>query len=216
MLKVKEILPEKPAGGLAELEKVRLGHRYQQMLEGAAATCGGPRFWRDRKGAMTRNVLALAEISPRFGVQNVDMRETLKIRAMMRVPVPLRPDADGRLRVANTAQLTLIYPQEALRQPLPGYSFVEMVRPLGVWHANCSAEPVQLLCLGAELPAGIRLTNIVLMTYGALSMQTTMLDERDAAGVMNPDAARWWQENTALTPLSQALFLGPDGPDDRD
>jgi hypothetical protein len=69
---------------------------------------------------------------------------------------------------------------------------------------------VQPLCLGARLPAGIRVKELVLMAYGALSMQTVMIDELDPAGVLNPVAARWWQANTDRIPLSRAAFLSPE------
>jgi hypothetical protein len=40
-------------------------------------------------------------------------------------------------------------------------------------------------------------------------MQTVMVDEADPAGVMNGEAALWWQQNMELAPLSRARFLDP-------
>ena len=94
-----------------------------------------------------------------------------------------------------------------MRDPLLGYAYVQIIHPLAVWHANVSVKGPQVLCLGAQLPAGIRLKDIVLMTYGALSMQTVMIDETDPAGVMNGEAAKWWQTNLNLVPLSREAFL---------
>jgi hypothetical protein len=42
-------------------------------------------------------------------------------------------------------------------------------------------------------------------------MQTLKIDERDAAGVLNPQAARWWQQNTDRIPLTSVPFLGSAG-----
>ena len=112
--------------------------------------------------------------------------------------------------VEPQAVLGLTYPQEALRQALPGYSFLQVLAPGDVWHANVAFGPVRPLCLGAALPANVRVKELVLMAYGALSMQTVQIDEQDAAGVMNAAAALWWQQNTARAPLSRAPFLSPD------
>ena len=91
-------------------------------------------------------------------------------------------------------------------QHQPGYAFVEVLEPRGVWLPAVD-EARQAVCLGPELPVGIRVSELVLMTYGALSMQTTQLDERDSAGVFNPEAAVWWQQNADRIPLTRTPFL---------
>jgi hypothetical protein len=53
------------------------------------------------------------------------------------------------------------------------------------------------------------LTEIVVMTYGALTMQSVMIDEQDSAGVLNRDAAHWWQQNLWRIPLSREPFIRP-------
>jgi hypothetical protein len=58
----------------------------------------------------------------------------------------------------------------------------------------------------------VRLKDVVLMTYGALAMQAVMIDETDPAGLMNPAAARYFQQNRDLIPLSAAPFLSPASP----
>ena len=91
--------------------------------------------------------------------------------------------------------------------PQPGYAFVRILLPRPVWHSNVSPDLNQVLCLGPRLPAGIPLKEIILMTFGALTMQTTQLDLLDPAGVLNPAAADWWQRNTSRIPLSREPFL---------
>ena len=49
--------------------------------------------------------------------------------------------------------------------------------------------------------------DLVVMAYGALAMQTVQIDVLDPAGVMNAEAARWWQANIDRVPLSTAPFL---------
>jgi len=196
-----------PAGGLSALEEVALSASNQRLLDAAHDACGGPAVWRYRKLAEAYELLALSEIAPLFKVAFLDLREALRAVVLMHVPVPCLPDADGNLRIAPRTRLGIRYPEEALCRPVPGFSIVEIIQPKGVWHANVSTEAVQMLCLGAHIPAGIRLKEIVLMTYGALSLQTVMIDEMDAAGVLNPEAARWWQQNIKLVPLSRVSFL---------
>ncbi len=103
--------------------------------------------------------------------------------------------------------LGLIYREESFRKPTPGYAFIQVLTPRPCWHANISDDPIQVLCLGPQLPAGIRVKDLVLMTYGALSMQTVQFDELDPVGVLNRDAALWWQQTTVPIPLSKEPFL---------
>ena len=198
-----------PPAGLRELDKISLGARSSGLLKEASESCGGSAIWRKRKLVEARDLLALAQVAPRFIVHAIDLRETLRAQVALKVPVPLNPDERGELRVAGVALLGILYPEHAIREPLPGFAFIQIIRPLGVWHANVSAEGPQMLCLGAQLPVGIPCKDLVLLAYGALSMQTVMVDEADPAGVMNGEAALWWQQNMKLAPLSRARFLDP-------
>ena len=96
--------------------------------------------------------------------------------------------------------------ERALRQALPGPAFVQIFAPQDVWLPAVKL-PEQPLCLGATLPAGIRVRSLVLMTYGALSMQAIQVNEIDPAGVFNAEAARWWQQNMHWIPLTRKPFL---------
>ena len=206
--------PFTPAGGLSSLASVRLEGRDLRMLESALTSNGGPAPWQRRKGAEARDILALAALAApgRMSVEVLDLEETLRAVVALRVPVPLRPLEDGGLPVARGAILGLTYPIEALARPMPGYAFVQILSPAGVWHANVADRPGQPLCLGAQLPAGLPLRETVLLAYGALSMQTVMVDEADPAGVLNAEAAVWWQRNLHRVPLSAVPFLLPDPP----
>ena len=62
---------------------------------------------------------------------------------------------------------------------------------------------------------GIRVRELILMSYGALSMQSVMVDIGDAAGVLHREAALWWQQNLRYAPLSRTPFLSPDPEADR-
>ena len=65
-------------------------------------------------------------------------------------------------------------------------------------------------CLGANLARGYPLCEAVLGAYAAFAMQSVAIDERDPAGVMNHEAACWWQQNAARIPLSTVPFLEPE------
>ncbi len=199
--------------GLAALASLTLDDARRVVLEAAAARARGTASWRARKIAEARDLLALSQIAPpgRLIVEALDLADELRALLALRVPVPCRPGEDGRLGIANLALLGLTYWQEAIRRPMPGFAFLHVLAPQGVWHPNAAPEHGQPLCLGALLPAGIPVKEIVLLAYGLLSMQSVMLDERDAAGVLNADAARWWQFNLDKIPLSRTPFLGEEG-----
>jgi len=194
--------------GLRSLHEVELAPHVADRLESQHRTSLGSPAWRRRKRAEARDLLALTVVAPRFKVIALDLRTELLALVRVRVPVACAPGADGELRIEDEAVLALRYPQDALRGPQPGYDFVQVRAPSPCWHPNIPAHPAQPLCLGDRLPAGVRVRELVLMSYAALSMQTIQIDTSDPAGVMNVAAARWWQENLHCVPLSREPFLG--------
>jgi hypothetical protein len=196
--------------GLHDLARVALSPGRTAILESAHAQSGGAAVWRRRKRAEARDLLALSQIAPpgRLQAQYLDLSESLRAVVLLEVPVPVRTGQSDSFGVADRAVLGLTYPREALVQPLPGYAFIQILFPESVWHPNVAVGHGQPLCLGAQLPAGIRVKELILLAYGALSMQTITVDERDSAGVLNCDAARWWQQNLERIPLARTPFLG--------
>ncbi len=144
----------------------------------------------------------------RMAVEMLDLDGDLRAKVRLTVPVALRPDADGKLRTADRAVLGIVYPPLALRSALPGFALVGLLSPTcGAWYPN---EAGGRLCLGATIPPGIPVTELVLSSFLLLSGQSIMLDPDDGAGIMNPAAAAWWQSNLALLPLTSEAFLLPD------
>jgi hypothetical protein len=187
-----------------------LSHANQQRLEEATEVCRGDAVWKARKRIETYDVFQLSQLAPpgRLAIGLIDLRESMRILLLLETPVPCRPAADGPLAVATGAVIGLTYPREALFASLPGWSFVQILEPARVWHPNVGG-PGQVLCLGTQLPAGIRTRELILMTYTALSMQSTQIDEGDPAGVLNVEAARWWQQNRGRIPLTATPFFVP-------
>jgi hypothetical protein len=200
-----------PAVGLNALPRVVLDQRNQRLLDEAVHASGGDPAWRARKAAEARDLLALSQIAPpgRLRVVLLELRVALRALLWMRVKLPCRPKEDNVLPCADHVMLGLTYPREAIRRPLPGTAFVQILQPPGVWLASVATDG-QPLCLGPQMPCGIPCKELVLMSYGALSLQTLQIDEQDPAGVLNGEAARWWQANTALIPLSHTPFLERD------
>ena len=197
--------------GLRALPTVELSRPNQRILDLASAANGGDAAWRVRKLAEARDLLALSQVAPpgRLEVQANDLRECLRALMAMRVPVPCRPDANNLLRAASHALIGLVYPREVLRECLPGPSFVQILEPQGVWHANV-APGDQPLCLGVVLPCNVPVVELVLMTYDALAMKAPQVNEADEAGVFNVEATRWWAANLHRAPLTKAWFLEAD------
>lgn len=201
------------APGLSSLGSRALAPANAAWHEALSMSARGSSVWRARKAAEMHDLIALTELAPpgRLRIEELDPTQALRAMLLLRVPVPVRAGTEDTLGgIARYALLGLVYPQEALRRALPGFAFVQILSPAGVFHANVAPDPVQPLCLGATLPPGVRLIELVLMSYGALAMQSVMLDASDAAGVMNPAAARWWLANRERLPLSTAPFLAGD------
>lgn len=195
-----------PGLTLAQLSSVRLDGYRQAILETAQRRCGGPAALRQRKLREAFELLAAAQISDRLVVHWMDLSTDLRAKVEMRVPVACLPDPNGALKIAPRALLGVIYPEKAAILPQPGFAFVRLLAPGPAWYSVVSPDANQVLCLGTQ-PAGVRLIEILLSTYGALSLQATLLDLGDPAGVLNPSAAAWWQRNTHLIPLSREAFL---------
>lgn len=214
-MNIQTIRPAAPNGsqeGLSTLATVKLSPERQQQLELAEVASGGSASWRGRKHAEAWDLLALSQLAPpgRLAVEFLDLRTALRTAVRLRVPVPCMPQPGGELFVAGSALLGITYRQQALSQPQPGVAFIQILSPLRVWHANVAMDSVQPLCLGAQLPAGIRVKELLLAAYGALSMQAVMIDPDDPAGVLNRGAARWWQSHLTRLPLSRIPFLGEE------
>jgi len=194
------------APSLADLDRIALTPRLQARLDEVIRRCNGAKFWCIRKQAEAHALLALSQLASRLVVVELDLRESLRVLLGLRVAVGCRPRPDGPLVIEDHALLSLTYREEALRQARPGYEFVQILRPQKVWHSNVSFDDVQALCLGAKLPAGVRVKDLVLLSYVAIAMQSHQFDEFDTAGVLNREAALWWQARPVPTPLSGEPF----------
>jgi hypothetical protein len=198
--------------GLDGLRDFELSDRGTAMLDQAIGHCTGPARWQSRKIAEAREILALAEMAPpgRMSVEYLDVASEIRAACRMQVPAPWRRE-DGEVCISNSATLGMVYPERAVTQQIPGFGFIELMLPRPVFHPSIAAQAgiPQLICLG-QLPAGMRCTDLLLLAYGALSMQTVQFDERDRLGVMNIEAAKYWQQRSREVPLSRTAFLEVD------
>ena len=128
----------------------------------------------------------------------------------LRAPVPVRAADRDDVVIVDRALLGLTYRQEALLRPQAGYKFINVLSPRRVFHAQVAMDELQPLCLGAKLPAGILVKELILLSYNAISMQTIQIDVLDPAGVMCQDAALYWQANGQRIPLSKTPYLRAD------
>ncbi len=219
-------IPDEPEGvvasprrGLAALGDVPLNPAARELLAEQKETSRGTAVWRARKAAEAKELLALEAITPRLKVIALDLRADLRALFALRTPVPCRPPGQEDLVVAQEAVLALSYPSEALQAALPGYAFLAILDPPHVWHPNVGngGHPPQPLCLGARLPAGICVRELVIAAFGALTFQTVTMDEQDPAGLLNTAAGLWLQQNLDRVPLTREAFLDdPDGATGKD
>ena len=129
---------EIPHGGLTALNKVTLSDRNQKILEKALSSCGGATAWKKRKQAEARDLLALAQVSGRMSVKEIDISATLRAVVYLEVPVPQLIDGQGELKIAEGAIIGLMYREEAVVLPQSGFSYIQILSPNHIWHANVS------------------------------------------------------------------------------
>ena len=206
--------------GLHELSRVTLESPYAEVLASVEPTLLGTPTWVARKRVELRELIALAQFAPRrMVILGLDASTDIQALLALRCAVPCLTPGDADIHVEHEARLVVTYPDAILRGPLPGTGLVQIVEPQRVHHPNVGSgeafgplDPgtfaAQPLCLGARIPRGLPLREALLMSYAALTLQSVQLDERDAAGVMNVEAARFYQHNPHHIPLSQETFLG--------
>ncbi len=199
--------------GLASLNEITLSPLNQRRLEQVSADMQGVAPWQDRKKSEAGQLLALEQLAgaARMRVMSLDIEQDLRTAVWLDVPVAMTPDGDGTLNIMRGAVIGIIYPQVILSMPLPGFALVCLVQPgSGAYYPNVGTSHGQRMCLGATLPVGIPVSELVLLSYALLTGQTIMMDTADSAGVMHVDAAHYWSANQHRMPLSPTPFLQPD------
>ena len=199
--------------GLHELYRADLAPSVQARFERIMEPAVGSPTWLARKTAEVRELLALAQIAPRLRVQRLDARWDLLAEVRLDAVLPTRAGPGEPVVLEKKAVLVILYPERVLYSAVPGHALVQIRSPRGVFLPNASAGAgSQHVCLGLKLPVAIPLREIVLRTYAALTLQAVMLDPRDAAGVLNRQAAAYWLANRDRMPLSSAPFLAAVDP----
>lgn len=210
MLKTPESKSRDVGPGLSSLARVALSPPHEALWQAVARTAGGSPVVRERKLAEARDLLALAQVSRRLTVMWIDLSADLRALVEMLTPVPCLPDPAGPLQVAPRALLGVMYPETTPLRPQPGHAFVRILAPGPVFHPNVAMDSNQALCLGPTLPAGIPLREILLLTYGALTMANVQMDWGDPAGIVNREACAWFQARPDRIPLSREPFIRPE------
>jgi hypothetical protein len=205
--------PPPPVLCLSALHDVPLNAAHHAIYARVAPGAAGPEPWRRRQLAAAHELLALAQVSGRIGVQFLELGAVLRAVFLLRVPVPCRRAGLGPLVIEPVAQLGFSYRQDAVVAPQPGYSFFEVLSPRDVFHPNIASSQTppgaQVLCLGPSLPAGIKVVDLVLLAYAAISLQSVQFSLADSAGLLNPAAAVFLQTSTTPIPLTRDPFVMP-------
>ncbi len=198
--------------GLGSLDQITLTGLNEHRLEAAAASMQGVDPWPARKKSEARQLLALEQLAggSRMKVLELDLDQDLRAKIWFDVPVAMRPDSTGAVRIEPGAVVGIIYPRIILSIPLPGYALASLVEPAaGAFYPNLGSSRGQRMCLGAQLPVGIPVVELVLGAWSLLAMQTVMMDAADSAGVMHMAAADYWLANRDRVPLTSEPFLRP-------
>ncbi|MBU1695071.1 MAG: hypothetical protein KJ726_09180 [Verrucomicrobia bacterium] len=194
---------------LNQLDQVVLNNASQALMKAAAACMDRATAWGRRKLVEYGELVKLAQIAPyrlRLADCHLDA-DPLMVLVAMNVPVPLELNVDGTLRQSDLAVLGIVYPEAVVKQPLPGTAFVEVTYPPDVFHPNIAKGPRQQLCLGATMPRGIPLREIIVLSYAALCGQSVTIDFHDPVGVLNLEACRFFEAHPQALPLTKEPFL---------
>ncbi len=197
--------------GLNDLAQIQIQPDRESAFDAACIRNGGSAAWQARKMSEGKDLFRLERLTGRLFVHHLDLTGDLHALIEMRAPVPRMPHPTGGLKIAHSSLLALVYRHEAIYLPQPGTSFINVLAPQAVWHPNVGTGGghVPVLCLGPLLPPGFPVKHILLLTYISLTMTAVQFDALDPAGVLNHDAATWWQHNTRLLPLSNEPFVAP-------
>lgn len=194
---------------LNALDRIEFDAASMKRMDDARRKIDASTAWGRRKLAEYGDVVKLDQAA-RYRMKLADCQlaaAPLHMMVAMNVPVPRTPNTDGELRTGELAVLGIVYPEDVLRQPLPGSFFVEVLYPPDVFHPNCAPGPRQQLCLGAVMPRGIPVREILLLSYAALCGQSVTIDFTDPVGVLNLEACRFFEAHPAALPLTTEPFL---------
>lgn len=199
--------------GLSDLQTLPLSPENQLALDQRLDDMQGTAAWRQRKRVEARALIALSQIAPRLVIRHLDLRTDVSVLIELRdTPVPCMAPGASDIHIVSGALIAIDYPAEILIHPLPGTRTTRLLRPSNPHHSNIGPPDASppAVCLGENTPRGFPLTEIVLTTYAALTLQAISLDYRDSIGVLDPAAAIWWQANAQRAPLTTAPFInGP-------
>ncbi|MBI3985546.1 MAG: hypothetical protein HY343_01385 [Lentisphaerae bacterium] len=200
----------KNAPTLANLDSIVLNEASAALLASAKSRVSKDLWGRRIIGELS-SLCALCQEAPyRLRLLHLDLDAgPLRVILALHCPVPLRPVEGGPLRRAESAMLGIVYPREVLLGPLPGTSFVTILEPGDVFHPNVAAIRPQQMCLGATI-RGFPFCEILVLAYASIGLQICTVDRFDHVGVLNSDAARWFEANPGVIPLTREPFLrGP-------
>ena len=191
--------PEQPATDRDE--------RHRRLLRKALQRNGGARDWRGWKAGSIEEFMAMVAKAPRMTVLELSLDGDLDIAYRIEMPVPRWP-VDGRLRIGDHAVFHLHYEDSWRWEPFPGWAPVGLFHPLDPFHPNCRPHFRGAICLGVVPPA-TKPTELVLLGFYTLCLQTVSLDETDPLGVLNVEACQFYRDHPEYVPLSRAGLFEP-------
>jgi hypothetical protein len=181
--------------------------RHAAEVEAALSGNDGPRAWHEWKANALRELVELANRSPRMWLLAAGLRGDFNADYAIRMPVPRWPVA-GRLVIDDLAIFHLHYQEQWRWESPPSWAPLGLWQPIDPFHPNMRPALRGACCLG-KLPPGVSVKEIALLGYYALSLQDLGLDETDPYGVMNPEACEFYRQHPEYLPLTRAGLFDP-------
>ncbi len=177
------------------------------MVDDALTRNGGCRDWQEFKAGEIQSIRDLALKAARLNLHAIDLSGDLHVAYSIQMPVPREPHPQG-LVLADRGVFDLSYQESWRWESPPGWAPLGLWEPFDVFHPNCKPALRGAICLG-HLQPGIRVRELILLGYYALTLQDHILDETDPTGVLNPDACEYYRAHPEYLPLTRAGLLDP-------
>jgi hypothetical protein len=165
------------------------------------------RIWQERKRANERIVRGFADRSPVMkclGCMDLDAEWRAVVAFDTRTLVN---DGDGSIRRDGPVVIGIRYHERHLSEAPHPMELATVLRPLGVFHPNCSSSGA--LCLGHPA-AGISMELILHQIWAGLTFNMQTVNTRPGQ-IVNPEAAVYVRASAHLFPITRrGLFEQPD------
>jgi len=185
------------------------------LLRQASENNTGRRDWREWKQDQGQALADMISAAERMSLLDLCLDGDFNAVVAIRMPVPRWPK-NGRLRIGHRAVFHLHYEDRWRWEAPAGWMPLGIFEPPDIFAPNMAPSLRGAICLGKTLPAGIPVTEIIVLGYYAVTLQNRDMDETDPAGVLNVQACEFFRNRPEYLPLTDAGLFEDWEPDPKE